>query len=170
MGPIVLIAYATRMGSTEEVALKLAEALRGKGWTADVQPAKAIRSLEPYSAVVLGAALYMGRLHKDARRFLTTHRDALLKLPVSLFVLGPVQNDEMDWTGARQQLEREFNRFPWFHPVVQSLVGGKFDPAKLGFPFSLIPALRKMPPSDVRNWAAVQAFGDDLVAKLHPAP
>ena len=124
MGPIVLIAYATRMGSTEEVALKLAEALRGKGWTADVQPAKAIRSLEPYSAVVLGAALYMGRLHKDARRFLTTHRDALLKLPVSLFVLGPVQNDEKDWTGARQQLEREFNRFPWFHPVVQLLVGG----------------------------------------------
>jgi menaquinone-dependent protoporphyrinogen oxidase len=112
----------------------------------------------------------MSLLHKDARRFLSAHRSSLMKMPVALFVLGPVQKDEKDWTGARTQLKKELAKFPWFLPVSQQIFGGKFDPTKLGFPFSLIPPLRKLPARDVRDWMAIRAWASDLASTLKPVP
>jgi len=168
MDPILLVAYATRSGSTEEVAQAVAQTLRESGVSVETQPVRNIRSLEPYSAVVLGVPLYMGRMHKDARRFLSTHRSALSKMPVALFVLGPVQKDEKDWTGARMQLKKELAKYPWFSPVFNQILGGKFDPARLGFPFNLIPPLRKMPASDIRDWTAIRAWASEVAAALQP--
>ena len=165
----VLVAYATRMGSTEEVARAVAELMSENGLTLEVQPANVVRSLDGYGAVVLAAALYMGRLHKHARQFLAAHRRELTKLPVALFVLGPVSNAEKDWTGAQQQLKKELDKLPWFAPVSQQIVGGKFDPKNLGFPFNLIPALKKMPVSDVRNWTAIRDYAREAVEKFHTA-
>ena len=68
----ILVAYASTHGSTQEVAEVVAETLRGQGLVVDLQPARNVRSLEGYSAVVLGASLYMFHLHKDALRFLNT--------------------------------------------------------------------------------------------------
>jgi len=169
MQPVILVTYATRSGSSEEVAQVVADVLRQNGLAIEVQPAKAVHSLELYSAVVLAAALYMGRLHKHARRFLTAHSVALSKLPVALFVLGPVQNVEKDWAGAQQQLDKELTRFPWLTPFAQHIVGGKFDPATMGFPFNLIPFLRRIPASDVRDWPAIRALASDLAVRLQPA-
>jgi menaquinone-dependent protoporphyrinogen oxidase len=170
MDPMVLVAYATRYGSTEEVARAIAETLHGIGVAVETQPVGNIRSLELYSAVVLGVPLYMGRMHKDARRFLATYRNALTKMPVALFVLGPVQKDEKDWSGARTQLKRELSKYPWFCPVSQEIFGGKFDPSKLGFPFSLFPPLRKLPAGDARDWTAIRAWASDLALALQPVP
>jgi menaquinone-dependent protoporphyrinogen oxidase len=167
MPPNVLVAYATRAGSTEEVALTLAEILRSRGLEVDVHPARHINSIETYSAVVIAVALYAGRMHKDVRRFLLRHRAALSKAPVALFVLGPVQQEKKDWTGARQQLDKELQRFPWFSPVEQHIVGGKFDAATLGFPFNLIPALRKMPVKDARDWELIRAQANELAERFH---
>jgi len=73
----VLVAYATRYGSTQEVAEAIGETLREQGLGVEVRPAREVRTLEGYDAVVLGAALYMYRWHKDARRFLSRQRKAL---------------------------------------------------------------------------------------------
>lgn len=170
MDPILLVAYATRSGSTEEVAQAVAQTLRESGVSVETQPVGNIRFLEPYSAVVLGVPLYMGRMHKDARRFLSTHRSALSKMPVALFVLGPVQKDQKDWVGAQAQLTKELANFPWFSPVSQQIFGGKFDPAKLGFPFNLIPPLRKMPASDVRDWTAIRGWAVEVAKALQLVP
>lgn len=170
MEPIVLVTFATRYGSTEEVAQAIAETLRESGIVVEAQPARNIHSLQRYSAVVLGVPLYMGRMHKDARRFIATHRTALTNMPVALFVLGPVQKDEKDWTGARAQLKKELAQYPWFSPVSQEILGGKFDPAKLGFPFSLFPPLRKLPAGDARDWAVIRAWATGLAITLQPAP
>jgi menaquinone-dependent protoporphyrinogen oxidase len=90
----------------------IAEELRSNEIAVEFQPTNNVHSLGRFGAVVLGAPLYMGRLHKDGRRFLTAHRNPLSKVPVALFVLGPVQKIEKDSTGARQQLEKELVRFP----------------------------------------------------------
>ncbi len=173
MEPNILIAYATRTGSTEEVARMLAAILRNHGLPTDLRPAAEIHSLDSYSAAVLCAPLYMGRLLKPMRRFLSEHRTGLTKVPVTLFILGPVQNEEKDWTGARNQLEKELKKYPWLSPVAQHIVGGRFDFSKLGFPYSLIPALKKIPPTDVRNWNVIRELGakfaQDFQANAHHA-
>jgi menaquinone-dependent protoporphyrinogen oxidase len=168
--PIVLVTYATRYGSTEEVALAVAETLRENGVSVETQPVRSVQTPERYGAIVLGVPLYMGRFHQDARRFLSAHGNALIKMPVALFVLGPVQTVEKDWAGARTQLEKELARYPWFSPVSPQIFGGKFDPLKLGFPYSLIPPLRKLPAGDARDWTAIRAWANDLVSVLQPVP
>ena len=169
MEPIVLVTFATRYGSTGEVALAVAETLRASGITVETQPILNVHALERYSAVVLGAPLYMGRFHKDARRFLSAHRNVLTKMSVALFVLGPIQKEEKDWVGARTQLDKELAKYPWFSPISQQIIGGKFDPLKLGFPFNLIPPLRKLPAGDARDWTAIRAWASDLASALQPA-
>ncbi|HEV2135491.1 MAG TPA: flavodoxin domain-containing protein [Terracidiphilus sp.] len=162
----ILVAYATRTGSSEEVARSLAEALRSHGLPVDLRRAADVHSIDQFTAVAICAALYAGRLHKDVRRFLSEHRAVLAKIPVALFVLGPVHSDEKEWAGARQQLEKELKRFPWLSPVLQEIVGGKFDPARLGFPFNVLPALRKMPASDVRDWKLIQRLLNEMAVHL----
>jgi len=166
MEHVVLVTFATRYGSTEETALAVAQSLRDKGLAVEVQLIRDVVSVDRFCAVVLGAALYMGRLHKDARRFLAMNRVPLAKIPVALFVPGPVHTDEKEWTGAQQQLAKELKSFPWLSPVAQQVVGGKFDPASLGILFKLIPALRKMPASDVRDWNAIREWASNLAAAL----
>ncbi len=165
----VLVAYVTRHGSTREIAEAVAASLREGGIEADVQPADKVRSLEGYDAVVLGAPLYMFRLHGSARRFLSRHRRSLTELPVAVFAGGPFGVGEGDeWGEARAQLDKELARFPWLSPVSVELVGGRFDPTSLRFPYRWLPALRAMPASDLRDWEAIRAWASGLVARLRP--
>ena len=62
--PWVLIAYATKCGSTAEVAYTMAEVARSYGLDQEAWPVGDVQSLEQCSAVVLVAALYFGRLHE----------------------------------------------------------------------------------------------------------
>ena len=47
-------------------------------------------------------------------------------------------------------------------------VGGRFDPAHLRFPWNLIPALKNMPASDLRDWEAIRAWAGSLVEQFQP--
>ncbi|WP_227981990.1 flavodoxin domain-containing protein [Nocardia spumae] len=64
----VLIAFGSTRGGTAEIAQWIAEALRRAGLDPRVRPAREIRSLDEYGAVVIGGSLYPGRRHRDARR------------------------------------------------------------------------------------------------------
>lgn len=162
MTPRVLVTYATRSGSTGDVAQGVVRVLRGQGLDIDIQPAKEVRTIDACDAVVLGVPLYMGRFHKDARRFLATHRTALSRIPVALFVLGPVQKTKKDWAGAREQLDKELARYPWLSPISREIVGGRFDPARLGFPYTLFPPLKKIPANDCLDWPAIEMLSSRL--------
>ncbi len=60
----------------------------------------------------LGAPLYMGRWHRDARAFLRRHRDALAKRPLAVFALGPVKDEPKQWDGAEKQLYATLAQLP----------------------------------------------------------
>ena len=166
MSQSILVAYATTHGSTAEVAETVAETLREAGFAADARPARDVRNLAEYAAVVLGAPLYMFRWHKDARRFLSRHRGALTQKPVAVFALGPFNNEESEFQGAREQLDKALAKYPWLSPVAIEVFGGKFDPAGLRFPYNLIPAMKQMPVTDIRDWEAIRAWASALPAKF----
>lgn len=164
----VLVAYATRHGSTVEVAETVAETLREHGLSVDLQPLSEVQTLTGYRAIVMGAPLYMFRWHKDAKHFLADHRQVLAKLPTAIFALGPFEDKPEDWQGVREQLDKELAKFAWLQPVDVEIVGGKFDPATLRFPFNLIPGLRKLPVSDIRDWDAIHAWANRLAGTFQP--
>ena len=160
----ILVAYASSYGSTQEVAEVVAETLRSHGLTVDLQPMRKVRTLNGYSALVLGVSIYMFHWHKDALRFLSQHQKILTGgLPVAIFTGGPVSSgDEKEWQEVRSQVDQELAKYSWFKPVSVEIVGGRFDPAKLRFPWNLLPALRNMPASDLRDWAAIRTWADSL--------
>ena len=164
----VLVAYATTSGATQEIAEVIAQSLRDGGFSVALERAARVRSLEGYRAIVLGAPPYVFRLHRDAKRFLSRHRRQLGERPVAIFAGGPFGSDTTGdaWDKVRAHLDRELARFSWFTPVTIEVVGGRFDPARLRFPFSWLPGLRQMPASDLRDWAAIRSWADGLPARL----
>jgi menaquinone-dependent protoporphyrinogen oxidase len=164
----VLVAYASSYGSTQEIAEVISETLHSQGLAVDCERIRNVRKLEGYSALVLGAPLYMFHWHKDALRFLSKHRKILADhLPVAIFAGGPFgQGNEKEWQEVRTLFDRELAKFPWLTPISVHIVGGKFDPTKLGFPYNLIPVLKKMPASDLRDWEAIRAWASSLTEKF----
>ena len=159
----VLVTYATKYGSTQEVAEAIAEVFKERGVPVDLQPVRTVRSLEDYRAVVLGAPLYIGRWLKDAQRFLLQHEKALSERRVALFTLGPAKPDESDWQEARTQLDKELADHPKFQPEIVELFGGMFDPAKLRFPDSLFGKMAGGGGAmDARDWLAIRAWANRI--------
>lgn len=163
MSASVLVTYATRYGSTQEVAEKVAATLRERGLEVDVQPVQNVHTLGGYRAVVLGAPFYLSHWHRDARHFLAKQRVALTARPIAIFALGPLHLDEQEFQKVREQLDQELTAFPWLTVEAIAIFGGKIDPAKLHFPFNHMPA------GDVRNWTTIRAWANELAAKLQPA-
>ena len=173
MSASILVTYATRYGSTQEVAEAVAATLRDGGLEVDIQPMRKVRTIERYGVVVLGAPLYIGRWHKDAHRFLSQHRAALTQQRVAIFALGPIHDDEEQWRVVRTQLDKELAKYPWLSPVAVEIFGGKYEPAKLRFPDNLVAnssasPLYQMPASDLRDWAAIRTWASELSPKLEP--
>jgi menaquinone-dependent protoporphyrinogen oxidase len=167
----VLMAYVTKYGSTQEVADAISEVLRERGLEVESCPAREVRSLEGYQAVVLGAPLYIGSLLKDANKFLVRYQSILEKLPVAFFALGPLNVAEEEYKGARTQLDNVLAKTPWFKPLSVELFPGKYDPSKLRFPDTLLSAVKPSPlyhrpASDLRDWDAIRAWAGQLPVAL----
>jgi menaquinone-dependent protoporphyrinogen oxidase len=156
----VLVAYATKNGSTAEVAEVIATTLKERGLRVDLHPAHACQSLDGYRAVVLGGALYTGRWHKDARRFLRLHREALADMPFAVYAMGPKDLEASSIASSRKQLDAAVKRAPDPGPIAIQIFGGVIDPAKLHFPFN------RMPASDARDWDTIRGWAEKLATQL----
>lgn len=159
----VLIAYATRYGSTAEVAEAIAETLRAAGFAADVRDVRTVREVNGYGAVVFGAPFYLARMLRSGRWFLRKHRLSLARLPVAAFVLG------LSPAKAKQRrLERLLRKRPAIRPVSVGLFGGVVDRSKLRFR-DRTPPIRRLPALvDERDWDAIRSWAAELPTKLFP--
>lgn len=160
----VLVAYATRRGSTREVAERVCEVLEERGLTAHLRPASEVRDLDGYGAVVLGGSLYVGRWHHAAHRFLRRHEEALRERPLAVFALGPIPNrGERDWQASRRQFAAALSRHG-VEPGLVEVFGGRIDPSRLPFPLSTLPA------EDARDWVAIEAWAGSLPGAMRLRP
>lgn len=151
-GAPVLVVHASRHGSTREVAEAVAGVLADHGLLADVVAAREVRgSLGGRRLVVVGGALYSGRWHRDARRFLKRHRDELTGVPVAVFGMGPRETGDEAWARARGQLDRALARLPWLEPAAVALFGG-VDP----------PRRDDQPRRDARDWAVIRGWAAEV--------
>ncbi len=160
----ILVAYATKKGSTQEVAEAVASTLAECGFPVETKRADKVAGLDGYDAVVLGSAIYMGRLHADARKFLSANEHALATMPVAVFAMGPFSLDETQVAESRKQLDAALAKVPSLTPVSVAIFGGVLDPSEHLFPFS------RMAESDARDWDAIAAWAEEVAVELSAAP
>jgi menaquinone-dependent protoporphyrinogen oxidase len=161
----ILVAYATRYGSTQAAAETVAEALRQAGLQVDLLPMREVKSLEPYDAIVLGAAIYNTKWHPDAHEFLSQHAEILRQRPVAIFSLGPTTRNPAAKKQSLRQLDKDLVKYPWLRPVALEMFVGKYDLSKMG----LGSVGRLVPLSDQRNPNAVRAWANALPVQLEHA-
>jgi menaquinone-dependent protoporphyrinogen oxidase len=160
-----LVAYASKHGSTEEVARLIGDLLRDAGHHVDIRDAAGVTDVEPYDAVILGGSLYMGRWHADARSFLRRHRAAVEERPLAVFALGPRTLEDDQVAGSRKQLDHALSQLGVV-PQLVTIFGGAVAPEKLRFPFN------RMPETDARDWQEIRRWAGEVALRLaeDPAP
>jgi menaquinone-dependent protoporphyrinogen oxidase len=166
----ILVAYGSRYGSTAEVAEAVAVTLRESGVAAEAKPAREVRSLDDYDAVVLGTPLYLGALHRDVRALLEKHQTAVSRRPLAVFALGPIKaGDGLE--ASREQLLTALAKLPGADPVATGVFVGAYDPARLGFKDRMLAALPASPlhgepAHDDRDWDAIRRWVGEVGPRL----
>ena len=167
----VLVAYASKRGSTAEIADAIADVLRQSGLEVDFKSAGEVRSLDSYDGVVLGSAVYMKRWRGDAKHFLRKHGEELSRLPFWVFSSGPVgdpsKTPDPSWLEPPQIIDRAQQLGVRDHVVF----GGRV-PAKPRGPIER--SMVKNTPAqyqDRRDWDEIRAWASRTASELHvPAP
>lgn len=157
----VLIVYGSKRGGTAGLAAMIGNALEAAGVTAEVAPARTVRSLDGYDAVVAGGALYATRWHRDARQFVRRHAAALAAVPVWLFSSGPL--DDSATRTEIQPAAQVRKAMQLSHARGHATFGGRLAPDARGFPAS---SMAKKMSGDWRDPAHVSRWADDLAVQL----
>jgi len=161
----VLVAVASKHGSTEEIAAAIAQELRASGHEVDLCAADTVDEVGGYDAVVLGSAIYAGTWLPTARTFAERNRAALAQRPVWVFSSGPLGAETPQPHDDPQKLAAPLGTVPVRdHRVFV----GKLDKNSLGFGEHLIAIAVKAPDGDFRDWAAIRAWAQEIAVALEP--
>lgn len=168
MTDTVLLAYASRSGSTAEIADKIAEVLRMKGIPVDLVPVSQVKELEGYEVVILGSAVYYGRWRKDAVKFLAAQAEVLKDKKVWFFSSGPAgEGDPVElldgWTFPPLQQEIADR----IQPRGTAVFHGVMDESKLNFFERWLLKRMEAPMGDFRDWDLITNWAESIAAVLN---
>ena len=167
MSKKILVAYATRAGSTAEIASVIGETLAAHGAAVDVLPLNNVTSLADYQAVVIGSAIRFGGWLPEAVKFVEQNREALSQRPLAIFAAHILNMDDDETSRQNRQLYLEPVR-KLVTPRVEAWFAGVGDPKKVSFVERQLYKMVKAPQGDYRNWPAVRAWAESLLAILEP--
>jgi menaquinone-dependent protoporphyrinogen oxidase len=157
----VLVAYASKHGSTEGIALRIAEKLRKLGKEAEAHPVEAVKDLSGYDAFVIGSAIYYGSWLQEAVNWVR-HNEAILSTrPVWLFASGPLGDDFKD-TEPKEMAE--FQRT--IKTRGQRIFSGSLDPAHISLGERVMAKVVHSPQGDFRDWGAIDAWATNIAEGL----
>ena len=167
----VLVAYATRFGSTHEIASAIARELNAAGLSAHTAEAGSGLVPEEYDAFVIGSPLYGGSWLSSAAIFTAVMADRMKGKPVALFSVGTLvlKDAERGHAEHAEFIERlvEATRGPaGLNVVADAVFSGYFDRANLPWWLRVIDRFAPIPQGDHRNWAAIGAWAKSLVPAL----
>lgn len=165
MTDTILVAYATRYGSTAEVAEAVGDELRKAGAEVDVQPIDDIQGLSRYQAVIIGSPIYMGKWLPEAQVFVERHQQHLRGIPVAYFAVGlTVAGGTPD---AIRKAEASMGQVRMLvNPVDIGIFPGRLESSRLSVADRAITKLIRAKTGDFRDWEAVRAWAQALRPKI----
>lgn len=159
----VLVAYASRCGSTAEVAQAVADQLCRRGATVDVRTIEDVQDLTGYDAVVVGSAIRMGKWLPAAMNFVERNRPTLQAKQTAFYTVHLLNVDDSE---ASRQARAAYVApvHALLTPQYEAFFAGKMEMGKLSLVDRLVAKMVKAKDEDKRDWPAIQAWGDQLFA------
>ena len=169
MSERILVAYATRKGSTAEVATVIGEVLRTRGYEVDVRPVTRDPALDDCVAVLIGSAVNAGQWLPEAVDFVRKHQHTLSAVPSAVFTVH-IMNAGLDEQSCRKRLAYLDAIRRLVHPEDEAfLLGIGPDPAKDSWLARwLFRRFGGAAEGDCRNWAAIRGWASTVLADRLP--
>lgn len=163
----ILVTYASRAGSTAEIAEAIGNTLAEGGLLVDLLPMKEVSDLSPYRAVIAGSAIRGSQWLPEALQFVQTHQAELNRKPFAAFMVCIT----LAMSGADKYRP---GLVKWMlpvrrlvHPVSEGYFAGKLDFSKLPLTprvllMRLAVLMRIFPAGDHRDWSAIRSWAGSL--------
>jgi menaquinone-dependent protoporphyrinogen oxidase len=167
----VLVAYASKAGSTKGIAEFIGEKLRKNGTQVDVKDVGSASDLDKYDAFVIGSALYMFHWMKEANQFVSKNRRILSNRPVWIFSSGPTGTKLTDKKG-RDLREvsgpKEIDKLrESINPRDHHVFFGAFYPERVKGATSWFSRfVPKEDQGDFRNWSEIEVWTNNIADAL----
>ena len=171
MNEKILVTYASRAGSTTEIAESISKTLNQSGVKVDLLPMQDVKDLSPYRAVIVGSAIRKSKWLPEAMQFVQSHRAELAKKPFATFTVCitlAISNSDQYRQAVAGWIEPVRAQV---RPVSEGLFPGRLDFSKLPVTFDTllfraVVAFGIIPKGDRRDWNAIRAWAESLSSLL----
>lgn len=168
----ILVAVASRYGSSRGITDAIAGKLRAMGHTVDVRNAGDVPDVAAYDAVVLGSAIYNQAWITGAADFVRCNLGVLVGRPVWLFSVGAISSEQRWPLGALARREpREIAGYlAAIHPRDYHVFAGAVDRDRLSLGGRLFFKALQGRYGDYRNWPEIDAWAGRIADELAHVP
>jgi menaquinone-dependent protoporphyrinogen oxidase len=160
----VLVGYASKYGSTQGIAERIAEKLRQLGKQAEARSMDDVAVPGSYEAFVLGSAIYARLWLQEGTRWVRRNRAVLAQHSVWLWSSGPLGTDIKDFEHFTPKEMAGFRKA--IRPREERIFSGALDYHKLSFPERMILKAVRSPEGDFRDWPAIEAWAASIARDL----
>jgi len=154
-----LILYATKYGTTAEIARRIADRIDG-AVLHDLKQNNMPKVIG-FDCVIIGSSLYVGSIRKEAKAFLSKYEQDLRDKSIGLFLSG------LDTEYAPQEyFEKNFSQELLTAAKATCFPGGIYDPEKAGwFDRFLMKAVKKSTVySDTTDDSKIEQFAEAMMS------
>jgi menaquinone-dependent protoporphyrinogen oxidase len=165
----VLIGYASRFGSTRDIAMRIADTIRTHGNEVDVRSVEKISDLDAYDAVVFGSGVYDGSWTAEATALMRRHAVVLAQKPAWLFTVGSFGDRHPIVGGLIKKEPKEIAEFEqMLHPRGYRVFAGVIDldhwPAWGRLLFKALGGHA----GDNRQWSDIDSWAEEICREIRP--
>lgn len=161
----ILIGYATRAGSTADIAAGIGESLSDRDFRVEVVSLKEKPDLDGYQAVLLGSAIRMGSWLPEAVEFIEMNREQLNGLPTALFTVHMLNTGEDDASRTNRLAYLDKIR-PMLNDPEEVYFEGVMDFSRLSFLDRLIAKMVNAVEADNRDWEQIRGWTPEIIQNL----
>jgi len=163
----LLVAYASKYGSTGGVADAIGKELCSKDVAADTVLIKNANNIGSYHGVIIGGAVYMGKWMSEAVDFVKQNKDILCKVPVAYFLVGmTLARHPEKRAEVLSYMDPILKAVPEMKPVGIGTFAGAMDYNNLSWINKKIMKSKGSPEGDFRDWNAIRSWAGDLASRL----
>ncbi len=161
----VLVTYATKHGSTADIAWSIGNSFSDAGFKAEVKKIQNVEDVRPYKLVIIGTPIYDNQILPEVLSFADLHRDWLDKRKIALFVVGRTLKNKDDKTII--ETEKILYKLKNFINIIDTgMFAGKISPENLPIKNRVGRIFGEDPTGDFRDWREIGEWAKELRKKI----